>query len=382
MKRVYSEAFFLRKKILFLLSNFHSGGAETQYGNLISNIDRKRFIPVLGLIHYKNNVPTEKFLKRFGDVEKHNFYRKGKFDISVITSISSWAKKNNIDLIQSQLFMDNQIARISALLARLPVVTSVRGEIGPLLGPRKMWFEQKAQIVSDKIVVNSDWLRRYLVSNGSDNKKIVVIYNGVDYSRLVSDYNKSDLRKKYNIPVGDRVITIVARLHPMKDHVTFLDAVRVIKNSLPDITVLVVGDGTERGMLEGYTEKLQLNDTVNFLGNVEDEINEIYHVTDLLMLTSQWGESFPNVILEAMFSEVPVVASDISAVDEIIDDNENGFLARSKDVDAFAKAAVSILEDKNLSKKLAGSGRKKAKLFNIPVMVKKYEDLYQSLLNR
>ncbi len=370
----------MRKKILFLLSNFRSGGAETQYGNLIRNIDRDRFVPVLGLIHYKNNVPTEKFLRRFGDVEKHNFYRKGKIDISVITSISSWAKKNNIDLIQSQLFMDNQIARISALLARLPVITSVRGEIGPLLGPRKMWFEQKAQIMSDKIVVNSDWLRRYLISNGSDNKKIVVIHNGVDYSRLVSESNKSDLRKKYNIPVDDKVITIVARLHPMKDHMTFLDAVKTIKNSMPNITVLVVGDGVERSKLENYTGKLNMDDTVNFLGNVEDEISEIYRVTDLLMLTSQWGESFPNVILEAMFSKVPVVASDISAVDEIIDDGESGFLVNSKDIDAFSKAALFILNDKGLSEKLTGAGRKKSELFNIPVMVKKYENLYQSLL--
>ncbi|HFD32218.1 MAG TPA: glycosyltransferase family 1 protein [Gammaproteobacteria bacterium] len=370
-----------KRLILFLLSNFRSGGAETQYGNLIRNIDREKFIPVLGLIHYRNNAPTEKFLERFGDVEKHSFYRKGKFDISVITSISSWAKNNNIDLIQSQLFMDNQIARLSALLARLPVVTSVRGEIGPLLGPRKMWFEQKAQIMSNKIVVNSDWLRRYLVSNGSDNNKIVVIHNGVDYSRLEHDSNKDNLRKKYNIPADNHVITIVARLHPMKDHITFLDAIKVIKNSLPNITVLVIGDGTERSKLEGYTKKLQLNDTVNFLGNVEDDINEIYGVSNLLMLTSQWGESFPNVILEAMFSRVPVVASDISAVNEIIDDGENGFLVNSKDVNAFSKAALSILEDKSLSEKLSSAGRHKSELFNIPVMVKKYEDMYQSLLS-
>lgn len=367
--------------VLFLLSSFQTGGAETQYGNLIRNIDRKRFIPILGLIHYKNNVPSEQFLDRFGDVERHHFVRKGKFDISVILSIALFAKKNNIDLIQSQLFMDNQIGRFAGLLSRVQVITSVRGEIEPLIGPKKMWFELKTQLLSDKIVVNSNWLGRYLLKCGTNNKKIVAIYNGIDYSRLVCKARREDLRRKYHIPESDHVITIVARLHPMKGHTTFLKVISIIKDTLPNLTVLIVGDGDERKSLETYSRKLNLHDTVRFLGDIAEDINEIYRVTDLLMLTSQWGESFPNVILEAMSAYVPVVASNISAVNEIVDDSKNGFLVDRKDTDDFARKAITILNDKNLSERLTSAGSKKVGLFNIPVMVMKYEDLYQSLLS-
>ena len=166
--------------VLFLLSSFQTGGAETQYGNLIRNIDRNRITPILGLVHYKNNVPTDQYLARFGGVEEKHFVRKSKFDFSVIFSVAAYAKKNNIDLIQSQLFMDNQIARFAGLLSGIRVITSVRGEIGPLIGPRKMWFERKAQILSERIIVNSEWLGDYLSSQGVDSSKIVVIYNGVE----------------------------------------------------------------------------------------------------------------------------------------------------------------------------------------------------------
>jgi len=325
-------------------------------------------------------VPSEKFLGRFGGVEQHHFARKNKYDISVIISIAAFAKKHSIDLIQSQLFMDNQIARFAGLLSRVPVVTSVRGEIGPLIGHKKMWFELKAQLLSEKIVVNSDWLRRYLLRHGVNNEKIVVIYNGVDYSRLICKVPREELRIKYNIPENNHVITIVARLHPMKDHITFLRAISLIKETLPKITVLIVGDGDERKSLEAFSNSLMLHNIVRFLGNIEENINEIYRITDLLMLTSECGESFPNVILEAMSVRVPVVASNISAVNEIIDDNENGFLVESKDVENYSKKAIAILSDKNISESIVSSGRKKVESFNIPSMVIKYEDLYQRLL--
>lgn len=363
-----------------MLSNFRTGGAETQYGNLISNIDRNMFEPVLGLIEYKGNVPSNKFIKRFGKVESHHFVRKNKFDLGVILSIIKYAKNNNVDLIQSQLFMDNQIARFVGLISGLPVITSVRGEIGPLIGLRKMWFEKKSQILSNKIVVNSQWLSKYLQSYGTDHRKIVVIHNGVNYSRLDCATNRQDLRLKYDIPEGNKVITIVARLHAMKDHITFLESFHRMLDKCPNITALIVGDGEERASLEIYSIRLHLDDAVKFLGNIDEEINEVYRISDLLMLTSEYGESFPNVILEAMSANVPIVASNISAISEIIDDNVNGFLVESKDVENFTSRAISVLNDRNLSDRLVLEGGKKVEAFSIPVMVSKYEHLYQKLL--
>ncbi len=369
-----------KHSILFLLSNFRSGGAETQYGNLISNIDRDRFIPVLGLVHYQDNVPSQDFLARFGDAELHSFVRRSKLDMGVIFSIAAFIRENNVDLIQSLLFMDNQIARFSGLLSSVPVVTSIRGEIGPLIGPRKMWFEFKTQWLSKKIVVNSHWLGRYLLKHGSKEQKIVAIHNGIDFSRFTCDEDRGRLRQRYDIPDSHQVITIVARLHEMKDHVTFLKAIHIISKTLPELTVLVLGDGDERKKLEVYAEQLKISNIVRFMGNVTSGIEELYRITDLLMLTSKWGESFPNVLLEAMTSGVPVLASDISAVDEIIDDGVNGFTVPSGEADAFADKALKILGDPSLKEAFIHSARLKSARFGIPEMVGRYEALYLQIL--
>ena len=295
-------------------------------------------------------------------------------------SVAKYCKNNKIDAIQSLLFMDNQIARFSGLLAGVPIITSVRGEIGPLLGKWKTRFELKAQRLSDRIVVNSEWLKTYLVQLGSNPDKIIVIYNGTDYERYQNNDDRRKLKKKYAIPGQVNVITIVARLHVMKDHETFLRTVKVLKESSMAVMALIAGDGDERYRLESKATEMGLADCVRFLGNVSDNISEIYRITDVFVLTSQWGESFPNVILEAMAAGVPVVASCISAVPEIISDGENGFLVEKKNHSGFADKAARILEDEDLRQKLVENGRKTVKEFSVQKMVERYESLYQEML--
>ena len=368
--------------ILFLLSSFQTGGAETQYGNLIRNINRNRFTPILGLIHYKNNVPSKEFLDRFGDVELHHFVRKCKFDFSVILSIALFAKKNNIDLIQSLLFMDNQLARFAGLISRIAVVTSIRGEIGVLLGPLKNWFEYRAQILSKRIVVNSAWLKNYLVEHGSKSNKVIVIHNGIDCTRQICLLESNLIKSKLDIPEDAPIVTIVARLHPMKDHYTFFDAIKYIKRYYPNICVLVVGDGAERDRLIKYVRKNTLSNNVRFLGDIGSMLPEIYRISNALMLTSQYGESFPNVLLEAMSASVPVIASNISGIPEIIEDGRNGYIVKKKDASQFADALLRILSDQKNTDGLVKEGCKTVKKFSIPIMIKNYELLYSELTGR
>jgi len=363
-----------------LLSNFCAGGAETQYANLIRNIDRNRFDPILGIIEYKDNVASEDFLERFGTVRRIAFKRRSSLDFNVVPKITKFIKSSNIDIIQSLLFMDNQIGRLAGFMARRPVITSVRGEIEPILGFFKTWFEFKAQILSKRIVVNSHWLKQYLIEKGSTADKIVTIHNGIDFQKYQCLQDTGILKTKYGIEQDMKVITIVARLHPMKDHITFLDTVALIKKSCPNIKALIVGAGSEREQLERYTKKNQLGDTVLFLGSLGEQLPEIYRISDLLLLTSQWGESFPNVLAEAMSASVPVVASRISAVEEIIDDGHNGFVVPKKDCREFAERSLMILNNNELATKLRIKGRNRAHKFGISEMVNKFETLYVSLV--
>ena len=366
-------------KVLFLLSNFRPGGAETQYANLIRNIDRLRFEPVLGIIEYKDNIAGDDFLERFGDVHIKKFKRLRIADLKVVRCIAKYVKKNHIDIIQTLLFMDNQIGRFAGLFSRTKVITSIRGEIGPLLGAKKTRFEFLTQPLAVRIIVNSEWLKGYLLNKGSRANKVVTIYNGIDFDRYECRKSKQAIKQEYNIDLDRKVVTIVARLHPMKDHVTFLESIVKVRESIPEVIALVVGDGFERECLENYVRDNELDECVRFLGSVEDKLSEIYRISDVLVLSSQWGESFPNVVLEAMSASVPVVASNISAIPEIIDDGVSGYLVEPKSPVAFSRRIVEVLTDADLRNRLVENAQPKSRLFGIPEMVKKYESLYTEL---
>lgn len=366
-------------KVMFLLSNFGVGGAERQYFNLIRGIDKREFEPYVGLIRYRGGKPSQALLDSLAGVKLQLFERKHRADISVIMEIVRFARENDIDIIQSLLFMDNQIARLCGLISRKTVVTSIRGEILPLLGRSKSWFEYRMQALSKKVIVNSRWLKDYLVRHGSKPEKVVVIHNGTDSSKFKCDVDRLLLRDKYEVPRDARVIGIVARLHPMKDHVTFFDAVARIRQRIPKIHAVVVGDGQIRELLENYVKQLGIQGNVTFLGTVTDTLAEVYRIMDVFLLTSQWGESFPNVILEAMSASVPVVASNISAVPEIIDDGRNGYLVAQKNADLFAERAIDLLTNEDCRRLFAVNGLLTVERFRVEPMVKKYELLYKDL---
>jgi glycosyltransferase involved in cell wall biosynthesis len=363
-------------KVLFLLSNFRAGGAERQYFNLIRGISKQSFEVHVGLIAYRNSKPSQSLLESLSGTKVQLFERKHKADLSVITAIAKYVRENNIDILQSLLFMDNQIARLAGLLSRKPVMTSIRGEILPLLGKLKSWFEYRMQVLSRKIIVNSSWLKGYLVQHGSRPEKVVVIHNGTEPDNFRTNIDRGLLREKYMIPGSARVIGIVARLHPMKDHVTFFDTVRMIKKEIPAVHAVVAGDGELREFLKEYVKKIGIENDVTFLGTVTDALPEIYRIMDVFLLTSQWGESFPNVILEAMSASVPVVAANISAVPEIIEDGKNGYLVERKDTALFAGRAIKLLTDVETRNSFIQNGLRKVDEFGVDKMVRKYEELY------
>lgn len=363
-------------KILFLLSNFRAGGAERQYFNLIHGIDKRSFEVHVGLIAYGSSKPSPSLLQSLSDTKVHLFERKHKADFSVITAITRYVEENDINIIQSLLFMDNQIARLAGLLSRKPAITSIRGEILPLLGSFKSWFEYRMQALSKKIIVNSYWLKDYLVQHGSRPDKIFVIHNGTVSDNFRTDMDRDLLRQKYNIPADARVIGIVARLHPMKDHVTFFDVIRMIRKEIPSVHAVVAGDGELKEFLKEYVKKIGIENEVTFLGTVTDALPEIYRIMDVFLLTSQWGESFPNVILEAMSAAVPVVAANISAVSEIIEEGKNGYLVEKKDTALFASRTIKLLTDTGTRNSFIQNGLRRVGEFGVDKMVRKYEELY------
>lgn len=365
----------MRKKIAFVLTSFDIGGAERQFWYLIDNINRDLFDVHVLLISHTNRKPE---IHDHPTARIKKFTMSGRFDISIVFRVLGYIRANGINLIQSQLFMDNQIARLVGLLARRPVITSVRGEPNSRRLVRRLEFD--LQWLSNHFVVNSNWTKSAVEENGVNPKKITVIQNGIDPSKFHCVEVKDVLKQKFGIPSESPVIGIVARLDPVKDHHTFFDAVRIVKDEIPSVVAVVAGAGDILPDLERYCEEIGVRRNVLFLGEVTDELPEVLKILDVFLLTSK-RESFPNALLESASAGVPIIATDIHGIPEIVEDGVNGYLTPAGDSAHMARRAIELLQDSSLRADFAQNGLERVQKFGIRAMVDKYEKLYMETLD-
>jgi glycosyltransferase involved in cell wall biosynthesis len=365
----------MSRKIAFFMSNYSVGGAERQYECLINTISREQFDVHVVQISHRSSRPTS---TSYRAAKVKTFEMRNKHDIGMLFAIARYIRTNRIELIQSQLFMDNQIARAVGFLSGCPVITSVRG--GPTLGRVRTRIEHGFQWMSKRVVVNSSWLKGILVKDGVNPDKIVVIHNGIDPDRFHTSVDRAVSREKFGINASVSVVGIVARLHPMKDHRTFFDVVRLLKERIPDVQAVVVGGGSLRSELESYVDETGIRSNVRFLGTVTTELPEVLGMFDVLLFTSRWGESLPNVLLEASAAGIPVVATSMHGVPEIIEDGVNGYLAEIGDVSRLAERVEILLANREMRERFASNARDKLAKFTVHGMVRKYEELYMTIL--
>lgn len=367
-----------KKRIGLMLSSFGIGGAERQYWYLINQLDRSQFeVFVIQISHQKSRPATANFPDR---TVVTTFEMKHKLDLGIAFRIARYVLKNKIELLQSLLFLDNQIAKLVGLLTWTPVITSVRG--GPHNGKFVDWLEHHLAWLPKRIITNSTWLKGLLVKDGVNKGKIMVIYNGINPAVFQCCGNQSAIRKKFGISEGRKILTIVARLHPMKQHCMFFDVIKEVSEKVPDVLALVAGEGEMRQELEKYVDRLRIRGNVIFLGAVKGDLPELLHISDVLLLTSGWGESLPNALLEGMSAGVPIISTNIHGIPEIIDEGVNGFMVNNGDVKGMSGRVVEVLGNEALRRRLVSGGLEKIQNFSMDTMVKNYENLYTSVLGR
>lgn len=181
-------------------------------------------------------------------------------------------------------------------------------------------------------------------------------------------------------------IAIVGRLTPLKGHTYFLKAMAKVARSIPYAKILIVGDAPKhkasyRNELEMLASKLGLKEKVEFLGSRKD-IPEILSTVDVLVFSSVVPESFGRVIIEAQAVGVPVVATRVGGVVDIIDDGKTGILVMPRDVDAMAKEVVRVFNDKDLTSSIVAAAKKKIKEnFTIEHMSSQTIAVYEELIS-
>ena len=271
----------------------------------------------------------------------------------------------------------------AAILARqiapeldLKVVTTLHGTDITLVGasPSFKPVTEFSIEQSDAVTAVSAYLREETYRQFAIEKEIDVVYNFVDSPRHHA-HSAACIPEKSSA----RQVTLmhISNFRPIK---RLGDVVRIfarVREEL-DARLVLVGDGPEYGRTRELVESLGLADSVRYVGVVED-VAPLLGAADVLLLPSE-TESFGLVALEAMASGVPVVASDVGGLPEVVLHGKTGFLAPVGDVEAMAGYCLQLLKDEAALKRFSRAARKRAAEFHFRTIVPKYEAVYEKVL--
>jgi glycosyltransferase involved in cell wall biosynthesis len=212
---------------------------------------------------------------------------------------------------------------------------------------------------ADLILAPSKYVKRYVVGWGVRAERVRVVPNAVADPTAELDLDRAEARARLGISTEAELVLTVARLTPWKGIDTLIAAVTALRACRPSACLVVVGDGPDRERLESLASRAP-SGTVRFAGEVPHERVALYlRAADALALCSGY-EGLSHVLLEAMAADVPVVASRVGGNLELVRGGENGLLVPYGDVAATGQALRTMLEDRDLARRLAARARAEA----------------------
>jgi len=216
-----------------------------------------------------------------------------------------------------------------------------------------------------------DWLENYI----QVRHPVTQVYNGIDTMKFrpADDGEKRRLRQELSLADDCPVIGIVARLDPIKNHRCLFEAFQQVKETLPELQLLVVGDGPERKALEAVS-----GEGVRFLGNRGD-VADIYRTLDLFVLPSD-NEGISNTVLEAMATGLPVIAGQTGGNPELIDDGVSGTLFATGNTAELEDAISAYLNSRKMARDHGIKARGLVeRRFSVSEMTAAYESVWRSI---
>jgi len=288
-------------------------------------------------------------------------------------------KNENIDVVHARSRIPAIIGFIAAKLTNKTFITTAHGYYNTHLPSRVMSWGRFV------IVASRDMARHMMEDFGTPYERIKLIPRGVDLDefKFINKYEKPKCDE--HTKRRDFIIGIVSRITPLKGHPDFLKAAAIIARKTPNLKVLVVGETPPSKIryeeeLKLLTRRLGISDIVDFMG-VREDIPELLSKLDVLVLPTKTPEAFGKVIIEAQAVGVPVVASRVGGIVDIIRDGENGLLVFPEDPHSIADAILKLLKDRALARSIVLKARKEVeKRYSLEIMSEATLQVYREAL--
>jgi len=351
--------------IAIFVDRFIPGGTQRQLIELLKRIDRRRFR--VHPVCFHDDGPWTSRVSELGDpIARFPIYGFGKPGTArQLLRFARWCRRNEIAVVHAWEIYSNVFGLPGAALAGVPLRIGSRRGLG---GPRAVRrLQTLACRTAHRMVANSRAAAEQLIAQGVPEARIDVILNGIDLSMF-------PLRPNVGRP---RTITMVACLREGKRIDVLIAAAPRILARYPDVQFQIVGDGPCRERLAAQATAAGVHPRIQFMGH-RDDVPAILSASDVFVLPSE-SEASPNVILEAMAAGLPVVASRVGGIPELVADGVTGDLVPPGDSDALAAALLNLLEQPARGAAYGRAGRACIEQrYSFERMVMQFETLYES----
>jgi glycosyltransferase involved in cell wall biosynthesis len=385
--------------VAIFLTRFEPGGTERQMTELIRRLDPERFAVHVACFD-KSGAWLPRIAERAASIVEfpiQGFARPATF--RAVLDFASWCRRQQIAVVQTCDLYANIFGLPGAALAGVPVRIGSRRELNPDKTPGQIRLQRQAYRCATKIVANSSAARTMLEQEGVPGASIAVIPNGIDTTafsvpggatRSRGDQSSAAPQARTDLssgapqgrtdlssgaPQARRRIITVANLRREKSHETLIGAAAQLAAEFPDVQFQIVGDGPRRAELEALVRDSHLEDRVLFLGHRED-VAQLLGEADIFVLPSR-SEAFPNGAIEAMAAGLPVVASAVGGLLDLIEPGRTGMLVPPGDAGALAAMLRELLLLPSLAREIGDAAQTQVRQrYSFERMVTSFTELY------
>lgn len=369
----------MKYKIIEVSSDTNIGGAGKCLLALLENFDYSSF-------EVKVVLPKNSLLKPHIDklnipvIEVDGIADKS-LDAGAIGELKRIFKAEKPDLVHTHASMS---ARIAARQAGAKVIYTRHSVFKPSKkisqGPGKLINGMINNYLADGIIAVAEAAKDNLTDTGVSAKKIRVILNGVDALKETSESQKSQLRERFGVKSGEKVVSIVARLEDIKGHEYFIEAAdELIKKGIK-ARFFIAGTGSYENVLKEKVKAMNLTDNVIFTGFITD-IDKLMAITDVQANASYGTEATSLALLEGMSIGIPAVVSDFGGNPGVIKTGRNGIVVPKQNSHALAEGLEKLLTDDELYKKMSAGAREIFNsTFTSKAMTENTENYYKEII--
>ncbi|NDJ86727.1 MAG: glycosyltransferase family 4 protein [Chloroflexi bacterium] len=369
-------------RVFVMVSSLAMGGAERNIVSILPRLQRTGIDCRLVSLNRRRDGPLAEHLEHHG-IERFDLAARRMLDPPAWRRFAQLVRDQEPDLVHAHDLDTTIYAAITRRRLGLPAVMT-RHVIEEPHGVLRANIRAGAALMAarygfDRIITVSEAVRqRFSRLARIPVSRIETIYNGIDFTPFSVQYDRVATRAALGLGADVPVVIMVAVFRPQKGHEVLFDAIPRLQEAVPDVQIVLAGDGDLRPQLTLLAQPY--GDTVRFLGQRID-IPALLAASDVLVLPS-WQEALPTVLIEAGGAGLPAVATDVGGAAEIIQDGQTGYIVPPGAVDSIAERLITLLQAPEHAATMGQLARKRVSaMFSIERQVQHTVALYERVLS-